>query len=53
MFSAFVDLYLAIYPGLVLVRLGIKRKKKIALTIALGLGCMYVPALTISFETTY
>lgn len=38
--SAFVDLYLAVYPGTVLARLGIKRKKKIALIVALGLGCM-------------
>lgn len=39
-FSAFVDLYLAIYPGVILFSLGIKRKKKIALTVALGLGCV-------------
>ncbi|KAL2755541.1 hypothetical protein ACRALDRAFT_1071199 [Sodiomyces alcalophilus JCM 7366] len=37
-FSAFVDLYLAIYPALVLARLKLNIKKKIALTIALGIG---------------
>ncbi|KAM0326237.1 hypothetical protein ACHAQA_006834 [Verticillium albo-atrum] len=39
-FSAFVDLYLAVYPGMILLNLGIKKKKKIALTVALGLGCI-------------
>ncbi|KAF3351369.1 hypothetical protein VD0002_g2681 [Verticillium dahliae] len=39
-FSAAVDLYLAVYPGLILLNLGIKRNKKIALTVALGLGCI-------------
>ncbi|RMZ72390.1 integral membrane [Pyrenophora seminiperda CCB06] len=36
--SAAVDLYLALYPALVLYRLRINRRKKIALSIALGLG---------------
>ncbi|KAJ5603288.1 hypothetical protein N7537_006244 [Penicillium hordei] len=37
-FSAFVDLFLAIYPGVVLFKLQISLRKKIALTAALGLG---------------
>lgn len=37
-FSAFVDLYLSIYPSIVLYRLQLPRKKKIYLSIALGLG---------------
>lgn len=34
------DLYLAIYPSIVLYRLQISRKKKIGLSIALGLGAL-------------
>lgn len=40
-FSAFVDLSLAIYPGVVLFKLQMSLRKKIALTAALGLGAMY------------
>lgn len=38
--SAVVDLYLAIYPAVVLYGLQINLKKKIALSAALGLGSM-------------
>lgn len=38
--SAIVDLYLAIYPAVVLYRLQMNVKKKIALSFALGLGSM-------------
>ncbi|KAJ5958956.1 uncharacterized protein N7479_006106 [Penicillium vulpinum] len=37
-FSAFVDLFLAIYPGMVLYKLQMSLRKKIALTAALGMG---------------
>ncbi|KAK3386835.1 hypothetical protein B0H63DRAFT_468466 [Podospora didyma] len=37
-FSAFTDLYLAIYPTVVLFKLHLELKKKIALCIALGIG---------------
>jgi hypothetical protein len=36
--SAFVDLYLAIYPAIVLWKLHMSTKKKLALMAALGLG---------------
>lgn len=36
--SAFVDIYLAIYPSLVLFKLQLKLRKKIALSFALGIG---------------
>ena len=39
-FCAFVDLYLAVYPGLVLFRLQMSLHKRIALIAALGLGSM-------------
>ncbi|KAK4870119.1 hypothetical protein LT330_005173 [Penicillium expansum] len=39
-FSAFVDLFLAIYPGIVLFKLQMSLCKKIALTAALGLGAI-------------
>lgn len=39
-FSAFVDVYLAIYPAIVLFRLQMATKKKIALSCALGIGSM-------------
>jgi hypothetical protein len=39
-FSAFTDLYLAIYPATVLFTLQMKLRKKLALTAALGLGSM-------------
>ncbi|KAI9163894.1 hypothetical protein HJFPF1_05524 [Paramyrothecium foliicola] len=37
-YSAFVDVYLAVYPALILWNLQIKLKKKIALICALGIG---------------
>ncbi|RMJ28848.1 hypothetical protein PHISP_00299 [Aspergillus sp. HF37] len=43
--SAFVDLYLAVYPGYVLSQLKMSLRKKIGLTGALGMGCMYVVAI--------
>lgn len=36
--SAAVDLYLAVYPAVVLYRLQINLKKKVALSVALGFG---------------
>lgn len=38
--SAFVDIYLAVYPALVLFKLQMKLKKKLALTAALSIGCV-------------
>lgn len=38
--SAFTDLYLAIYPAVVLFSLQIPLRKKVALTGALGIGSM-------------
>jgi hypothetical protein len=40
--SGFADLYLAIYPTVVLARLQITLKKKLALCTALGLGAVWV-----------
>ncbi|OBR10937.1 Integral membrane protein [Colletotrichum higginsianum IMI 349063] len=37
-FCAFVDIYLAVYPVLVLARLQMRTRKKVALSIALGIG---------------
>ncbi|RYN92430.1 hypothetical protein AA0120_g4874 [Alternaria tenuissima] len=37
-FSAIVDLYLAIYPAIVLYKLQVNFKKKVVLSVALGLG---------------
>ncbi|KAI1872076.1 uncharacterized protein JN550_004279 [Neoarthrinium moseri] len=37
-FSAFVDLYLSIYPAVVLYKIQLPRRKKIGLSIALGVG---------------
>jgi hypothetical protein len=37
-FSAFVDIYLAIYPTVVLMKLQMNLKKKLALCCALGIG---------------
>lgn len=37
-FSAFVDLYLAIYPAIILFKLQMNLKKKLALVVALGIG---------------
>jgi hypothetical protein len=45
-FSAFVDLYLAVYPALVLFNLQLNMKKKIALSCALGIGSMWVFSCT-------
>jgi hypothetical protein len=41
-FSAFLDLYLAVYPSIVLYKLQMSRKKKLALCGALGIGSMCV-----------
>ncbi|KAK7966881.1 uncharacterized protein PG986_001158 [Apiospora aurea] len=38
--SAFVDFYLAIYPSVVLYSLQMRRRKKVALSVALGLGVL-------------
>lgn len=43
--SAFVDLYLAVYPVAVLWKLNMSMRKKLALSSALGLGAMYVRPL--------
>ncbi|UQC79499.1 uncharacterized protein CLUP02_04979 [Colletotrichum lupini] len=61
-FGAFVDLYLAVYPALVLARLQMSIKKKAALSVALGIGsissvvavykCTRVPSLA-SSDFTY
>lgn len=42
-FSAFVDVYLAVYPAVVLFGLQMSLKKKVVLSSALGIGSMYVP----------
>lgn len=42
-----VDLYLAVYPASVLYRFRIKAKRKIALSLPLGLGSMCVSSSTI------
>ncbi|KXH44964.1 integral membrane protein [Colletotrichum salicis] len=39
-FSAFVDVYLAVYPAIVLFRLQMAFKKKVALSCALGIGAI-------------
>lgn len=41
-FSAFVDLYLAAYPTVVLCKLRLSLEKKIGLSIALGFGFVWV-----------
>ncbi|CAJ2510508.1 Uu.00g133170.m01.CDS01 [Anthostomella pinea] len=61
-FSALVDLYLAVYPAIVLFRLQMNIKKKVALSISLGLGsvasiialykCSRIPGLA-SKDFTY
>lgn len=38
--SAFVDLYLSIYPAVILWKLNMSVKKRLALMCALGLGSM-------------
>ncbi|ODM17646.1 hypothetical protein SI65_07321 [Aspergillus cristatus] len=62
-FSAFTDLYLAIYPSVVLLRLNMCARKKIALCFALGLGsvacamaivkCLQLPGLSNKTDPTY
>lgn len=39
-FSAFVDLYLSVYPAIVLYKIRLPTRKKIALSAALGIGSM-------------
>ncbi|KAL4737417.1 hypothetical protein BDV11DRAFT_191701 [Aspergillus similis] len=61
--SGFADLYLAIYPTVVLARLQITLKKKLALCAALGLGavacamaivkCFQLPSLYNTADSTY
>ncbi|KAJ5513695.1 hypothetical protein N7463_003247 [Penicillium fimorum] len=61
--SALVDLYLAIYPTVVLLRLQMSLKKKLALCAALGLGavacamaivkCLQLPGLYNTEDSTY
>ncbi|KAJ5163999.1 uncharacterized protein N7500_005829 [Penicillium coprophilum] len=61
--SAVVDLYLAIYPTVVLLRLQMTLKKKLALCAALGLGavacamaivkCLQLPGLYDTADSTY
>ncbi|KAL2815094.1 hypothetical protein BJX63DRAFT_420468 [Aspergillus granulosus] len=61
--SGFVDLYLAIYPAIVLARLQITLKKKLALCAALGMGavacamavvkCFQLPSLYDTSDSTY
>lgn len=41
--AAAVDAYLAIYPAVIIWRLHMSIKKKLALSLALGLGAWYVP----------
>lgn len=49
-FSAFTDLYLAVYPTIVLFKLQINNKKKIALCFALGIGS--VSAIVSIYKST-
>jgi hypothetical protein len=49
-FSAFVDIYLAIYPTVVLFKLQLPTRKKIALCIALGIGL--VSGVVAIYKTT-
>uniref|UniRef100_A0A8H7KEG8 Rhodopsin domain-containing protein n=1 Tax=Bionectria ochroleuca TaxID=29856 RepID=A0A8H7KEG8_BIOOC len=49
-FSAFVDLYLAIYPAVVLFNLQMSFKKKLALSFALGIGS--VSGIVAIYKTT-
>ncbi|KAL4887225.1 hypothetical protein BJY04DRAFT_204274 [Aspergillus karnatakaensis] len=61
--SGFADLYLAIYPAVVLMQLQITLKKKLALCAALGLGavacamaivkCFQLPSLHDTADSTY
>ncbi|OHW91991.1 integral membrane protein [Colletotrichum incanum] len=49
-FSAFVDVYLALYPAIVLCRLQMSTKKKIALSCALGIGS--ISGIVAIYKTT-
>ena len=49
-FSAFVDVYFAVYPAVVLFKLQLKLQKRIALMVALGIGC--VSGIVAIFKTT-
>ncbi|KAK1673887.1 integral membrane protein [Colletotrichum godetiae] len=49
-FSAFVDVYLAVYPAVVLFRLQMATKKKIALSCALGIGS--ISGIVAIYKTT-
>lgn len=42
MFSAFINVVLAVYPAIVLARMQMSLKRKVGLTAALGIGAMYV-----------
>ncbi|KAK0370408.1 integral membrane protein [Colletotrichum limetticola] len=49
-FSAFVDVYLAVYPSIILYRLQMPIKKKIALSSALGIGA--ISGIVAIYKTT-
>ncbi|POS77930.1 integral membrane protein [Diaporthe helianthi] len=49
-FSAFLDLYLAVYPSIVLYKLQMARKKKLALCGALGIGS--IATIVAIYKTT-
>lgn len=49
-FSAFVDVYLAIYPAFILFNLQLSLKKKLALTAALGIGS--ISGIVAIYKTT-
>ncbi|KAI7773404.1 hypothetical protein LA080_011059 [Diaporthe eres] len=49
-FSAFLDLYLAVYPSIVLYKLQMNRKKKVALCGALGIGS--ISTIVAVYKTT-
>ncbi|RYP16620.1 hypothetical protein DL765_005011 [Monosporascus sp. GIB2] len=51
-YSAFVDLYLAIYPAIVLFGLQLSIKKKLALSASLGLGAVGSACITAIYKTT-
>ncbi|KAK2053312.1 integral membrane protein [Colletotrichum caudatum] len=49
-FSAFVDVYLAVYPAIVLFKLQMRLKKKLALSCALGIGA--ISGIVAIYKTT-
>ncbi|KAJ0117329.1 integral membrane protein [Diaporthe amygdali] len=49
-FSAFLDLYFAVYPSIVLYKLQMNRKKKLALCAALGIGS--ISTIVAVYKTT-